>query len=261
MTQSNFVQNVLKRINYSGDLTPNLHTLTALQSAFLLTVPFENLDIHAGRPINIDSQSLYKKIVEERRGGFCYECNSLFGELLSALGYRITIISARMFGSSDVAGQEFDHLTHIVHLAQDYLVDVGQGRGFRTPLLLDGTPVTAEGIHYRVQQTVETLQVQAQAPNENWKPVFNFTTTARQRQDFLPMCHYHQTSPDSVFTKQPLATLALPDGRISLAGFNFSRTIGQDRTEIVLESPAARLDCLETEFGLIIASGTLTETR
>jgi N-hydroxyarylamine O-acetyltransferase len=68
------VDNYLARINYNGSRDVNAETLRALQVAHLLSVPFENLSIHAGEPIVLDEDALYTKIVDHRRGGFCYEC-------------------------------------------------------------------------------------------------------------------------------------------------------------------------------------------
>ena len=79
------VERYLQRIDYSGPTVPTLETLSALHQAHLLAVPFENLDIHLGRAIVLDEEALYDKIVERRRGGFCYELNGLFAALLRAL--------------------------------------------------------------------------------------------------------------------------------------------------------------------------------
>ena len=75
----------LKRINYQGALAPTAETLRALQLAHLRRVPFENLSIHAGEPIVLQEEALFTKIVERRRGGFCYEVNGLFAALLRSL--------------------------------------------------------------------------------------------------------------------------------------------------------------------------------
>ncbi len=247
-TSAQFVNKTLERIGYSGDLTPTLETLTHLQRAFLYSVPFENLNIHINRPIHMDAESVFQKIVIERRGGFCYECNSLFGDLLQALNYQITIISARMYGSRDIAGPEFDHYTILVNLEQLYLVDVGQGRGFRTPLKLDGSTVSAEGTLYRSVQLSGHEQVQAKDPDADWKPVFNYTRIPRARPDFAAMCEYHQTSPDSVFTKQMMATLATPTGRKTLTHMTYK----EDGRERQLADEGERRACLLEEFGLRI---------
>src|SRR5437764_12252268 len=88
------IQRYLERINYHGSLEPTLQTLQALHEAHLLAVPFENLDIHLGRKILLDEESLWKKIVEQGRGGFCYELNGLFAWLLRALGFQVDLLSA-----------------------------------------------------------------------------------------------------------------------------------------------------------------------
>jgi N-hydroxyarylamine O-acetyltransferase len=72
----------LRRISYDGSLELTPEVLGALQYTHLLSVPFENLDIHLGREILLDENRLFDKIVTERRGGFCYELNGLFTALL-----------------------------------------------------------------------------------------------------------------------------------------------------------------------------------
>src|SRR5262245_33316540 len=128
---------VLDRIRYAGARSPELRTLSALQRAFLLAVPFENLDIHRGRPIRLGVEAALRKIVGERRVGYCYELNGLFGALLEALGFRVTLLSARMF-KDGLPGIEFAHLVLRVDLEKAWLVDVGNGQSFREPLALDG---------------------------------------------------------------------------------------------------------------------------
>ena len=123
----------LKRINYDGSTDPTLETLRGLHRAHLLTVPFENLDIHAGRRIDVDRERIYAKIVgEEKRGGFCYELNGLFSWLLEALGYDVTLLSARVRHMDGTYGAEFDHLTVRIDLDEAWLADVGFGEGFRS---------------------------------------------------------------------------------------------------------------------------------
>ena len=90
------VDRCLERIGYRGSTDPTLHTIRNLQMAFLRTVPFENLDIHLGRKIELASGSIYEKIVSRKRGGFCYECNILFFDLLNSLDFEVEYLSARM---------------------------------------------------------------------------------------------------------------------------------------------------------------------
>src|SRR5918995_2554428 len=107
----------LERIDYRGPLAPTAETLRRLHVAHLLAVPFENLSIHAGEPVVLDDEALFEKIVARRRGGFCYELNGLFAWLLRALGFRVTMLSARVVNRG-VVGPEYDHLTLQVDLAE-----------------------------------------------------------------------------------------------------------------------------------------------
>src|SRR5829696_2117836 len=119
------IEAYLKRINYNGPLEPTAETLRALQVAHLLSVPFENLSIHAGEPIVLDEETLFTKIVGTRRGGFCYECNGLFAGLLRALGFEVAMLAAGVARPDGTFGPEFDHMTLIVTLEDRWLVDVG----------------------------------------------------------------------------------------------------------------------------------------
>jgi arylamine N-acetyltransferase len=103
----------------------------------MLAVPFENLDISLGRKIICDESRFLHKIVNERRGGFCYEMNGAFAELLRALGFKVTLLSARVSGGDGSEGPEFDHLALRVDLDQPWLADVGFGDSFVEPLLLE----------------------------------------------------------------------------------------------------------------------------
>ena len=85
-----------------------------MHRAHLLAVPFENLDIHLGRPISLDQDALFGKIVTRRRGGFCYELNGLFALLLRELGFEVTLLSAGVARADGGFGPEFDHLTLLV---------------------------------------------------------------------------------------------------------------------------------------------------
>jgi N-hydroxyarylamine O-acetyltransferase len=131
------VPSYLARINYSGSIARDVQTLRALHRAHLLTVPFENLDIAAGRKIVLDEEAILRKVIEQRRGGFCYELNGAFAALLQALEFRVTLLSARVSGDQGKESPEFDHLTLRVDLDEPWLVDVGFGESFLEPLRMD----------------------------------------------------------------------------------------------------------------------------
>jgi arylamine N-acetyltransferase len=126
----------LHRIGYSGAREPTAAALRDLHRAHLFTVPFENLEISLGRKIVCDEPSFLRKIVDRRRGGFCYELNGAFAALLRELGFEVTLLSARVPRESGGSTPEFDHLALRVDLEEPWLADVGFGESFLDPLRL-----------------------------------------------------------------------------------------------------------------------------
>ena len=246
------VDHCLERIGYRGSTEPTPYTLGNLQMAFLRTVPFENLDIHLGRKIELASESIYEKIVSRKRGGFCYECNILFFDLLKQLGFKVEYLSARMVKGT-TAGPEYDHMVLHVTLEEDYLVDVGNGQSCREPLRIDGTnSATSEGYTYTIGAHGKDHALYYQQSNAEWAPRFLFTLKPRKRADFSDMCHYHQTSPDSVFTQRRLVTIATADGRVTLTDMLLSITKEGDLQERVLGSETEYSVTLKQYFGIEI---------
>ncbi|HEX7529720.1 MAG TPA: arylamine N-acetyltransferase, partial [Pyrinomonadaceae bacterium] len=193
------VQTYLDRLNYDGPLVPTAETLRRLQVAHLLTVPFENLSIHAREPIVLEDQALFQKIVSRRRGGFCYELNGLFAALLRALGFEVAILSAQVGNAEGNFSPDFDHMALMVTLDERWLVDVGFGDSFVEPLLLDKRAAQVQGDRaYRVVVDGERLLVMQRNevdPNDEWKPQYSFTLKPYQYSDYAGMCEYQQTSP------------------------------------------------------------------
>jgi N-hydroxyarylamine O-acetyltransferase len=243
----------LDRIGCRGAPEPSLQALRELQLGFLLSVPFENLDIHLGREITLAPERSYDKIVCRGRGGFCYECNGLFSELLSSLGFRVSLLSARM-ALRETVGPEYDHMVLLVELEEPYLVDVGNGQSCREPLRIDGSDQSsAEGVSYRVGPHGSDLALWFSEAGSEWKPRFLFDLEPRDRSAFAEMCRYHQTSPDSPFTRNRLVTLARADGRLTLAGTRLISATAGTRHERELGSEEAYQKCLSDRFGIDLA--------
>lgn len=244
------IDRTLERIAHRGSREPSLDTLRGLQRAFLLHVPFENLDIHLDREISLSPDRVYEKIVTRRRGGFCYECNGLFTDLLTALGFRVTVLSARMALGGAVC-PEFDHMVLQVDLDAPYLVDAGNGQSCREPLRMDGSnESTSEGYAYRVSPHDADMALCWREDGAGWAPRFLFSLTPRCRTDFAGMCHYHQTSPESLFTRKRLVTLATESGRVTLTDWRLVTTQDGRREERDLASEAEYRVCLRERFGI-----------
>jgi N-hydroxyarylamine O-acetyltransferase len=243
----------LKRINYSGSLEPTAETLRALQVAHLFAVPFENLSIHAGEPIVLNEDALFGKIVENRRGGFCYEANGLFASLLRALGFEVAMLSAGVATRDGGFGPDFDHMTLMVTLAERWLVDVGFGDSFLEPLLLDSRDEQVQGTRaFRIIEDNSRLILQRRDAGGDWVPQYRFTLQPHTFADYEQMCHFHQTSPESHFTKAPLCSLATADGRITLTGLRLITTSIQQRSEHPLADRDSFDHTLRDRFGIVM---------
>lgn len=207
----------LDRIGYRGPLSPNSGVLRELHRAHMLSVPFENLDIHIPREIVCDEQRFLHKIVNERRGGFCYELNGAFAALLRSLGFQVTLLSARVARDDGSDSPEFDHLALRVDLDEPWLADVGFGDSFQEPLRLQASIEQSQiGRVYRLECSGDTWQCEVKTDGK-WKKEYLFTLQPRQLCDFADMCRYHQTSPESSFTRKRVCSRATVGGRITLS--------------------------------------------
>lgn len=244
----------LERINYHGALTPNAQVLRQLQIAHLLTVPFENLSIHAKEPIILDDDALFTKIVEHRRGGFCYEANGLFAALLRDLGFSVAMLSTSVANSEGGFGPDFDHLALLVTLEKRWLVDVGFGDSFREPLLLDEEGEQIQGNRaYRIVSEGNYMILRQRDEDNNWKPMYRFTLQPYHYADFAEMCHYHQTSPQSHFTQRRICSRATENGRLTLSEMRFIITSENgSREERTLTSQEEYEAVLHDYFGITL---------
>jgi N-hydroxyarylamine O-acetyltransferase len=195
---ADWVDDYLARIGVARPLSADLKALQDLQAAHLLAVPFENLSIHLGEPIVLDQAALVAKVVLMRRGGFCYELNGAFAGLLRALGFRVSLLSARVFGGGKQPGPPFDHMALRVDLAEPWLADVGFGRFARQPLRLS----------FRGDQHDPggTFRVADSPSGHGDLDVFHDGEAAYRvdprpytLHDFAPTCWWQQTSPGSHF--------------------------------------------------------------
>ena len=242
----------LERINYQGALAPMAETLRRLQVAHLLAVPFENLSIHSGEPIILEDQALFNKIVHRRRGGFCYELNGLFAALLGSLGFKVEMLSAGVANSEGEFGPDFDHMALLVDLEKRRLADVGFGDSFREPLLLDEREIQVQGERaYRIVPEGAYLILSQREGDGEWKAQYRFTLQPYSYADYAEMCHYHQTSPQSHFTKARVCTRATPEGRVTLSGMRLITTTREGRRqEVAVASDDAYAQLLSDHFGI-----------
>jgi N-hydroxyarylamine O-acetyltransferase len=238
-----------------ADVGPrDLSWLARVHEQHLLKVPFENLDIGRGVPIVLDEERILQKIVEARRGGFCYELNAAFAWLLRQVGIRVDLLSAEVAREEGGFGIPFDHMTLRVELERSYLADVGFGDSFRYPLPLEAGPETEQkGFVYRLREEDGWWVLDRQPSGATvFRPQYRFTLEPRTLQNFSPGCQYHQTSPDSHFTQQRLCSIATVDGRLTLLADRLISTRNGAKTETPIKGEREWEEALGEHFGVTL---------
>jgi N-hydroxyarylamine O-acetyltransferase len=268
-------QAYLDRIRYAGPLAPSAGTLRALHRHHMLSVPFENLDIGLGREIVLDPGRFVEKIVRGHRGGFCYELNGAFAALLRAAGFGVTLLSARVADKSGNTSPEFDHLTLRVDVGQarlrearpeqgraedsvpreSWLADVGFGDNFLEPLrFVSHAEQHDRAGTFRLMDAGERWRLERRDPEGRWRLQYDFSLRPRELREFAGMCRYHQTSPDSHFTRNRICSLATPDGRVTLSGLRLIVTSNGRKRQRALKTEADWHSALRRHFGIVLES-------
>lgn len=248
---TSWIDDYLARIGIPRPASADRQALRDLQLAHLLTVPFENLSIHLGEPIVLDEASLVSKVVQDRRGGFCYELNGAFASLLSALGFRVSMLSARVFGPGEQPGPPFDHMTLRVDLDEPWLADVGFGRFAMQPLRMsvpDDQP-DPSGV-FRIAEGLSghgDLDV-----FHDGEPAYRVDPRPYALSDFAPTCWWQQTSPGSHFRKSLTCSITTSTGRITLSQDRLIVTEDGHREERTLTSDAEILTAYRRYFGITL---------
>lgn len=246
------VARYLNRIEYEGDVSVCLATLVALTGAHLRAVPFENLDIHLRVDRSLEKDWLYDKIVVKNRGGWCYELNLLYMELLKELGFSVDIHGGKVF-TEDTDGRDMEHLTLSVTLGSArYLVDVGFGDGMYAPMeIVDGSKSNYGIYRFQIHQRGPQIHLLSFRQGEFSKGL-SFDLTPRVVSDFDDAVHFNSSNPASWWTQQLVVSKAIPDGRSTLIGLvSKVRTTTVSKKKTLTRSEYLRT--LESEFGIRIS--------
>jgi N-hydroxyarylamine O-acetyltransferase len=245
----------LRRIGADRPARPTEAALRDLQLRHLMAVPFENLSIHLGEDVVLTEEALVAKIVDGRRGGFCYELNGAFAALLRTLGYRVELLQARVFDEDGRLGIPYDHLALRVRAADGdgraWLVDVGFGDHSHHPLRLDdpGDQHDPAGV-FRLVPVAEPGTAGDLDVVRDGTPRYRLEPRPRALRDFTAGAWWHRTSPESPFTRAPLCSLPTARGRVTLSGRRLITTGGGDREEHELTGDGELLAAYREHFGV-----------
>jgi len=224
------LQSYFDRIGFRGDARPNLLSLRDVLQAHVRSVPFENLDVQFGRPLTIDVDHCYEKIVNRGRGGWCYEQNGLFGWALAQMGFEVMRVAAAVMRQDRGDDSVANHLCLLAKcpgIPQTYLVDVGFGGSMFKPIEL------VEAEYSQAPYRVGLRQLE----DGHWcfwedlgdgEFSYDFVAEAANEDILAAKCEVLQTDPESGFVLNLVAQLRGPDQHTSLRGrvLSIATTVG-----------------------------------
>jgi N-hydroxyarylamine O-acetyltransferase len=234
----------LERIGHDGPRMPTLATLRALVAAHVASIPFENIDVLLEEPIRLDVPALELKLVQQRRGGYCFEQNTLFASVLGELGFEVVGLAARvLLAAGDTPAPPRSHmLLRVAADGQAWLVDVGFGRQSPTAPLPMRSDVALPTSHdtYRLAPHSHGLTLQARA-NDAWQALYRFTGERQEAVDYEVANFYVSQNPKSPFRQLLMMSRVVREGRHSLLNNRHSFRSLDGTTEERLITDAAAL--------------------
>ncbi|MBM7341849.1 arylamine N-acetyltransferase family protein [Pantoea coffeiphila] len=233
MHSNNFdLSNYFRRINYTGPVTASAETLQAIMRHQLFSVPFENLDVQAGRIVSLVPEDITDKLMQRGRGGYCYEVNGLFAMALEALGIPYRFVAARpMFYP---VRRPKTHMAVVAEVdGRQWLCDLGFGSyGIRAPVALDDldSDISQDFDTFRLSRDAKgEYLLQAKVEGE-WCNQYGFDLTPQEWIDFAPANYLNSTHPDAIFVQKLVIVQHLPEGRVILLG-NMLKTVTANGVE------------------------------
>ena len=248
------VRQYLERIGYDGAAEPTKETLFALQRLHLLRVPYENMDILAGKRLSLSIDDLFHKVVTRGRGGYCFEVNALFGWLLAQMGYHVDSYFGRFVRGEPQIPMRRHHVLVARVGEERFVCDVGVGIAIaREPLLLaEGIEQTQDFGSYKLERDEVLGWVIYSREKGEWEWLYSFTEEPQLPVDFVQPTFFCEYAPESIFNKSPMIAIRTPDGRKTIDDHTFKHfsPAGVEVTE--LQDEAALSEALNVHFGIII---------
>jgi N-hydroxyarylamine O-acetyltransferase len=249
-----------RRVGWSGPRAATFDVLSGLCLRHTSSIPFENLDILLGQPIKLDLPSLVDKLVTRRRGGYCFEQNSLLQAVLTQMGFRVTPLGGRVrLGVAPDAQTPRTHMLLRVDLDDGpCIADVGFGFTPTGPLRLK--PGIEQPLHlstYRFTRDGAEWVLEIRQP-EGFVPAYVFTEEPWLPVDYEVANHYTSTHPRSFFTLAPLVMRHDPEHGVRhiLRGREWTVRRGFEIESHPVGGPDEAQRILAQHFGLEFPTGT-----
>ncbi len=246
------IDNYLKRINFLNTPKADLATLKELQHAHYCAVPYENFDILLNKPLSLSVEDVYEKVVNNNRGGYCFELNGLFLWLLREIGFNVEEKLARfLLGEEGIPMGR--HRVLIVKLPEgDFLTDVGIGCPTPTqPIKVEYDKITEiRDSKYKLVRDDTLCNVLKFEYSGEWKAYYSFSDDANYPSDFEAPSFYCEHSPKSIFNKGLMVNIFTQNGRKTFEKGKFVILTPNNKEEKLINSPETLGVILTKEFSL-----------
>lgn len=247
------LQSYFDRIQYRGVPENTVETLIELHIAHTLNIPFENLDILCNREISLDIEAINEKIVRNRRGGYCFEMNALFAQVLRQLGFDVQDLLARVFIDQETVFARLHHVLLVAISGRRYLADVGfGGNGLIAPILLEDGCISKQFADtFRLTYSDKFGYVLQFLIDGAFTNSYAFTLEPQVPViDYLAPNYFTSNFPGSLFTQKAICTRPTPQGRITLNDLEL-KIRSQDQTvRITADDPETFSRLIYEHFGL-----------
>jgi N-hydroxyarylamine O-acetyltransferase len=265
MSQEVNLKAYFERIGFAGSIAPTLATLETIHALHPAAIPFENLSPLLGLPVELDLGAIGKKLLTERRGGYCYEHNLLLMAVLRDLDFSVRGLAARVVWFDPTAVERPP--THML-LAVDiggtsYIADVGFGGLTLTAPLKLKPDVEQPTPHetFRVLGGAPDWTLEAKVDGE-WKPLYVFDTVERSFESYEATNRVLSTDPESRFRQELRAALSPPGKRLALRNNRFTTHVAGEPSEVrMLTSVAEIREILSGTFGIQLPSADRLDPR
>lgn len=239
----------LRRIGLNSRPPATLAGLTAIHRAHSLAIPYENIDVQFGRLVTIERPAIYEKIVEKKRGGWCYEMNGIMGWALGELGFKVTRATGSVMRETSGEASDGNHLVLRVELPDGlYLADVGFGDGPRNPIRVAPGAFHADGFDFSLRR-VDDRWWRLNNDPRGGAPSFDFNLDPANEALLAEKCGFLQTSPMSPFVQNLVVQRHVPHGLEILRG----RTLRSIRANGISERLIADADELVRTLKAVFA--------
>ncbi|MFC0138344.1 arylamine N-acetyltransferase [Staphylococcus petrasii] len=233
---------------------PTVEALDYYIKQYMMTVPFENINVQNGVPISVEIEDLFDKIINQHRGGFCYEMNHFFGTYLEEKGFTVYRMPATIHQPDGHTSPHGSHMSLVVSIDDiNYVADVGFGdlplQSLRIGTLDPTHPVMDLTGQFRaISENEDTYSVQ-KPENEQWVTRYVAEIKPQNIHDFDPMIEYNSKNPESIFVKQLIITKPQLFGRATMSSNHLTLSKQDNKEKIDVTSDNYR-DILKKYFNL-----------